>query len=719
MKTIKILALITALCMVLSLGAMASSGMPDTSMGGRATSAPPDNSTKAVNLLGERAAIYIAYGEDGAYTVTQNLTDAYDFEASGEIAAPVAGEPYVLEGVSIVCAAEDWDEENAVGSSGIVINQLTDDATPVCFGGAADYYTAPDGAAYNSVIVMNVDEDETLASGATETAPGVGIAYNGSQIEMRNVYVESNGTGRPSVHIPSTTRDKNTTQLGDLICVDSMFVNHSTRAMLLMGGDVWFLHSTVLTNAWGGLSYDNTSTTMYVVNSDVENIGTGGYAIYDAAGCTAYVYGSRVLGGNVGITVCRNAELTIDTLENASDEATAPYDGDAELLVPAATEDGVSAIVAHDYPIKMHADMSGADTQAVAYIHNTYMSTLPEDLVFADGTTYDDWATESTGVTRLINEYDAGAIVDIACHSGKVVFDNCVLASRTNTLVHSHFTYDAMASGIYPIDGAEYIGDEVVIANMSAEGDILHEDYMRRMIVSLENAELTGAVVGTTLAGWNNYWTAAIEALPEDELNSAAEGQTPLEATLQRRIYNDVYETIWGVRMSVDAGSVWNVTGDSNLYSLVVEDGAVIQGADGAALEIYVDCAMDNSLEAYDISAGTRIDAFEPGVEYSGVVILVGGASGEASGDASGETSGEAASDEGGDYPYFDDFRDYVAEYALADDFMSQQTGIPGDIYDAADPYGIPFCDINEPIGAMNYVDWMAATHPGVAYLAP
>lgn len=625
MKTARISALVLAACILLSVSAFAS-GMPDTSLGGRATSSPPDNSTKAVDILGSRAALYFEYGEDG-YTVTQNVTDAYTVAGLDDVAAPASGEPYALGGVYIGCAAEDWDAENAVGNSGIVINQLTDEETPFYFGGAEDLYEAPDGQMYNSVIVMSVDENEELASGATETAPGVGIAFNGSAIEMRNVYVESNGSGRPSVHIPSTTRDKNTTQLGDLICVDSMFVNHSTRALLLMGGDVWFLNSAVLTNSWGGLSYDNTSTTMYVVNSDVENIGTGGYAIYDAAGCTAYIYGSRVLGGNVGVTVCRDATLTVDSLENADETATAPYDGEAALLDPAATKDGVTRIVSHDYPIKMHADMSGADSQATAYLNHAYLSTLPEDLVFADGTGYDDWATEQTGVRGLISEYDAGALVDISCHNGKVVFDDCELHSVTDVLVHSHFSYDSMASGIYPVDGAEYVGDEVVFRNMSAVGDVLHEDYMRKMVLSLENAELTGKVVGTTLAGWNGYWTEAVAALPAEELNDASDELSAMETTLKQRIYNDEYETVWGVRMSMDESSVWTVTDTSNLYSFTIADGAVVQAPEGGRLTIWVGCAMDNSLAAYDTSTGTRIEAFEPGVEYTGVVIKVEGGS--------------------------------------------------------------------------------------------
>ncbi|MCD8116059.1 MAG: hypothetical protein LUE21_02905 [Oscillospiraceae bacterium] len=622
-KSCKILALILALCMVLSVGAFASSDMPDTSMGGSATSSPPDNSTKAVDILGTRAALYIEYGEDG-YTVSQNVTDAYEVEYQEDVATPEEGETYTLSGIYIYCGAEDWDDEEAVGNSGLVINQLTDETTPVVLGGEEDYYEAPDGETYNSVIVMETDEEETLASDATETAPGVALAFNGSAIELKNVYVESNGTGRPTVHIPSTTRDSNATQLPDLICVDSMFVNHSTRALLLMGGDVWFLNSTVLTNSWGGLSYDNTSTTMYVVNSDVENIGTGGYAIYDAAGCTAFVYGSRVLAGNTAITVCRTAVLTVDSLENADETATDPYDGEADLLTASATEDGTTELIAHDYPIKIHADMAGADSVAEAYLYNAYISTLDEDLQFADGTTYADWDdSESTGVDGLISEYQSGALVFIASHNGKVVIDNCELASRTGILVHSMFTYDSMASGIYPVDGTEYVGDEVVLANLTAEGDILHEDYMRKMILSLENADLTGAVVGTTLAAWNTYWTEAVEALPEDELEEATDELTAMEATLKNVIYNDTYETVWGVRMSMDADSVWTVTGDSNLYSFTLEEGAVVQAPEGKSLAIYVDCGMSNDELTYDISTGTQIESFEPGVEYTGVVILV------------------------------------------------------------------------------------------------
>ncbi len=69
-----------------------------------------------------------------------------------------------------------------------------------------------------------------------------------------------------------------------------------------------------------------------------------------------------------------------------------------------------------------------------------------------------------------------------------------------------------------------------------------------------------------------------------------------------------------------------------------------------------------------------------------------------------------------GTYPHFDEYRDYVAGYALADSFMATQAGIPDDIYAAASPYIAPFSDINPVIGAMDYADWMAANYPGESF---
>ena len=313
--------------------------------------------------------------------------------------------------------------------------------------------------------------------------------------------------------------------------------------------------------------------------------------------------------------VARNATLETDVLSAASEIAVEPYNGTADLMKPSATDDGRTVLVGYGNPVKIHADMSAADTVAVVSLKDTYVSSMAEDVVLYDGSEFDPESggssgRQSGGLSSVYNDYTNGAAVAISCHNGSVTFDNCEVKSRTGVLVQSFYSHDTMASGIFPVDGAEYAGDSVTIRNMKAEGDILHEDWMRKMVVSIENAELTGRVMGTTLTGWNSYWRAQLAQM------DAAEGD---EATAIR---DEVYETLWGVRMSVDAASVWNVTGTSQLYSFVAEEGAVIQPAEGMTMTIYVDCPMGNDLESYDISAGTVIEAFEPGTEYYGVVII-------------------------------------------------------------------------------------------------
>ena len=328
-----------------------------------------------------------------------------------------------------------------------------------------------------------------------------------------------------------------------------------------------------------------------------------------------YVYGSSIMSGGTGITVCRDAALTVANLSAADEAATAPYTGTADLMSPAVTADGKTIIAAYAYPIKIHADMSGADSVASAYISDAYLSSCAEDIVLTSkefvAASANTASSGSDAMNTLVSDYEEGEIVEIACHNGQVTFDNCELNSRKGVLVQSFFAYDTMASGIYPVDGAEYAGDAVTFKNMSATGDILHEDYMRKMDVSLENAELTGKVTGTTLTGWNNYWKEQLESINGDEEDALLV------------IHDEVYETVWGVRMSVDADSTWNVAGTSQLYSFTMEEGATVQPAEGKNMTIYVDCTMDNSLESYDTASGTQIDAFEPGTEYSGVVIVV------------------------------------------------------------------------------------------------
>ena len=140
-----------------------------------------------------------------------------------------------------------------------------------------------------------------------------------------------------------------------------------------------------------------------------------------------------------------------------------------------------------------------------------------------------------------------------------------------------------------------------------------------------------------------------------------------------RRVINTVaYNGLGRVVVTLENGAVWNVTGECIVNELNVGEGCTVNGI-----------VTENA---------------------DGTLTVAPAGDAAAAGDSA--------------YPHFAEFQDYTAEYALADDFMASQSGIPEDIYAAESPYVAPFTDINSVIGAMDYGPWMEATYPGEAYPA-
>ena len=144
-----------------------------------------------------------------------------------------------------------------------------------------------------------------------------------------------------------------------------------------------------------------------------------------------------------------------------------------------------------------------------------------------------------------------------------------------------------------------------------------------------------------------------------------------------RRVINTpAYNGIGQINVTLENGAVWNVTGECILNSLNVGEGCTVNGI-----------VTENADGTITVSpAAVTLPLFD------------------------GPAVGEA-------YPHFDEYKDYVAECVMADDFMAS-TAAYDDTYAAENPYGIPFIDINPVIGAMDYADWMGANYPGETFAA-
>ncbi len=125
-----------------------------------------------------------------------------------------------------------------------------------------------------------------------------------------------------------------------------------------------------------------------------------------------------------------------------------------------------------------------------------------------------------------------------------------------------------------PVDGMKWlrVSDEFNPTNPEQLNDeAMHGP--RNLDVNLKNAKVTGVMSSATAAFREGL--TMIDVRNCEELNSVT--QTPAET-----INN-------GVLVTMDATSVWTVTGDCYITSLIMEEGAVLNGKDGKSVKMTVD----------------------------------------------------------------------------------------------------------------------------------
>ena len=630
-KTTKLLSLLLALAMVLTLGAFASgeaSGESSGSMPGEAPPPPPSAMSHNVEDMKNTAAISVIGGA--------LETDAAALQVPGTVT------DHSMSGFSVLYdEIGDWDGSTVFGRYGLILSG--EDAEPYTVGGAEAVL-----GDYNALIVLNAEDADApnaLIDGQTrdykdaqEGAEGAGIYADVPNFVMDNAYIYTMGYGRSAVHTTSAVektviRDSTIAAYGsdgqDSSAPGVIMMYASSRPMLIeSSGDTYIYNSDLYSSDWGVYSLDGCyGANVYIVNDYSLNT-VGGYSMYAlgfAAGQenSTWFYGSYAASAQYGTILCAAGRTHTGALQDAPAEALAEL-GESGLRDPI-LKNGWSYIGGRENAVTMQADMSGAEIVGILDSTHTVFDTVGVADLY-NGTplidtldVYDYKNDAAYGAAHYFLHYIHGSAFAIRSENVDMTLDDCLVYASNGKAIHNVIGYDNMASNIKVPDGTEYHGSDIVIRNMALSGDILHEDYQRKMILSLENAELTGAVVSGTCAAWNRSIADFVDAGWTDYDDQLGHTKDVVLATL---CPDASYETIWGVRMSMDADSAWTVTGDSSLYSLKVADGAVIQAPAGRSLEIYVGCRMSGADEFYDYSTGTQVDSLGAG-EYTGVVILV------------------------------------------------------------------------------------------------
>jgi len=495
-------------------------------------------------------------------------------------------------------------ETSTAGYSGVSVSGSND----FTLGGPNDLYTV-DGTGYNSVIKLDdSDVATTTKNYGSELAAGIGYSVKGGTAYLDNSYIYTVGSGRPATYAGSKgtmiVRDSYVEARGGASSFIPGFklIYGSCRVNMTSGGTSFFFNSKVKSNDWGALSTDTGGpdpTYLYAYNTYAEST-NGGYGTYSDTNCFVYLYGSTLKAGEFGAILSNSGELYADSGANASSIVKEKMDSRDKTTTEGSAIIGArNAVMVHTVDSMQNADSAALTFKAKLNVKNSTLSTVT-DLKSAGDYVND----KKVGASAPFINHHLGSVILFRSGNADVSLDNCKMTSSNGALIHSVPDYDE-GGAVYPIDGNEALGINVSLKNMDLKGNILHEDYQRKMHLSLSGAGIAGKIVSGTMTAWNSLWSGY-----SNDIQKAL-------------IHNTGYKSVWGLTMTMDAGSKWIVTDTSSLAGLTVEKGASITAESGKTLKIYRDCKMDNNKAFYDYSTGAEITALEPGKTYAGVVLVI------------------------------------------------------------------------------------------------
>ncbi len=557
--------------------------------------------------------------------VMMDYAEIGDWSAGASSSGEASGETTDASGE----ASAETSSEVKAGQTGVIVRGDVD-STQINIGGSEEMYTAPDGKEYNTVIVLRAEDADTenaLNPGTTrslldnnvETVPGVGLGVVGDLVTVDNAYIETDGANR-SAFLNSSTMG----QYVDTVIRDSTLVSRSEgwifpsfkciyraarTALCTSYGSTWMYNTRMYSDSWGNYSMEgaNGIEHYYVINGYSESY-VGGYGLFtlgmgDNLGYPnnhVRVYGSKMLSPQFGWICDDGPEVVVGSMADmASDEnAMDHYDGEIteDMYV---TEDGRSFFGGALNAAVLCFDMAPyAELAADITIENSVFTTKTEDLVREDGTPVGNLLdldpsilhndTISGGMEYFGLGYVGGATFWLRGCNSDLKLINTELRSETGVLFHSTFDYSNWSGS--NLAGGDSVGYSISMKDMDVEGDIIHDDYQRKMFVTLDGTTLTGAVNFYTCEEYNQRFADYIDSVWADVEASKAAWEaengagSSLLGTKESLLsgyfaMDESYDAAkTGIELTLENGAVWNVTGVSTLSALIIGDGCVVNG---------------------------------------------------------------------------------------------------------------------------------------------
>ena len=475
------------------------------------------------------------------------------------------------------------------------------------------YYTGEERA-FNTALKLDLPED--YAWGA-DSAGGFAIVSAGDGVmTVKNVYALTSGINRYSFDLSAGTNIVKDCYFESLGCRGeycdmpwfTMQYGSSRNIIMTSQASMYVYNSFCASDGYASWSTDMTNGSMYLYNADCVNY-NGGYGSY-ADGCTVSIYGSEFDCGEYGLFDCNGGTLIVGSsgdARSASDPVFLENLAGEEL-----GEDTPSVIIGDRNAVVMHVVATGsagdpehngiADTNT-SRMYNTQPRLYASNSVFSTVGATGTSLAKFPAPLQMYLEHQKGSVFEFRSCNADVQLENCGIESANGILFQSVIDLDGSAVQILDDIATDSIsGICVESVGNDWTGDIAHEDYQRPMRLTLTDTTLTGAIRATGIDEWLSLWedyaemTYSVDPATGLYVNDADPSDTGESYRLQDpdELYAwatgvTSYDAVRGVYLTMDGGSVWNVTDVSNLRALTVEAGAVIHGAvtvDGAAVDV-------------------------------------------------------------------------------------------------------------------------------------
>jgi hypothetical protein len=515
-----------------------------------------------MDTLADISAIHVQAGHKG-----QEYSDETVMITVAEGAAGVSG--HGADGVHLTSG--DYS------AAGVVVSG---DST-FTFGGKKDYYTVGDRQ-YNSVLTFSVSTPVEA-----NAKSGIGLAAGDNAVLiLDNAYVSADGAGRYAVaafndaklivnnsRIVGTGPCANTDAIGEGRPNDKLLMyGHARTNFSVNQSATYYYNSSCIAEGWAALSTDaagENGLDLYAYQSYAEAV-NGGYGTYADFSCRVNSYGSVLKGNEMGAIISKSGEIHLyDNLDATESDGLAYAQAVGAKI---GTERICSQLIGGRNAVMIHApDMmnEGVDATDTA-IFTAKGALLKTDASLKSKKNYYDAYGHAVG--KYVDYIDGSAIL-VKSTSCFITLECTEIEAHNGVLVHTVLNSDKMNNLLKPGDADDPRVDNihVTMRDMAVTGSILHEDYQRKLFLTLEHTTLTGAVVSGTVDSWNEKW-------------SDCNGDPKLYW-----VKDTSWSTPYGVNMTLGAGSKWVVTAPSSLSSLTIDASAELIGnltVDGKTIPI-------------------------------------------------------------------------------------------------------------------------------------